>query len=951
MGVAVRAKYRKPGIFVRGRPMLVPGAPAFDNATHVNEPTAIHPAVVGREAELARVASFVSGGGSDRGLALVGEPGIGKTTVWEAGVTSAAACGAKVLVARPTEPELQLSFVALSDLLEDVDIAALGGVPAPQLRALEVALLRAEPDAEPPEPHAVAAGFTRVLRRLSESGPVVVAIDDVPWLDRASHDALAFAARRVRGRAIRFLLTRRPGDGSPFELAFGPEELVRVELASLSLGAIRALLSDRLALSPPRRVLLRLFDLSQGSPLVALELGRMLVERGLPDVGEELPLPELVDEVFSHRVAGLAEPARRALLALALSGGLTRLEIASLVGPLELEDAVTDGLLVLDGSRVRPSHPLLAAAVRRSSSAEERAALHLVLAETVDNEALRARHVALAATNPDDKLAERIDAAATKAISRGAVHDGIELAEQALRLTPGASTRHEERLLTLVRYLKVAGEQPRVRELLEARLPELPSGTARARMLLLLSDSGERLSEMETNVDRALAECGDDHELRAIGLGMKALIYGIVRYEQIDRAERWAQEAVELAQSASVDAQQRALHALAWINVIRGRPVDGLGAGLPSAPDASSLYESALGRPAGIRLMVRGNIDESRAVFERLRVLAAERGEAISTSIMHRQLCEIELRAGDVSAAERHLDEWDEWTVPGDPHERVVGPARCRALLEAIRGRPDESMVWAQRAITAAKAIENFREQTEARRAAGIAAVLAHDPASAVDELRPLWEHGQREGIGDPGVIPVAPDLVEALVELGELEAARAVTERLGRLAEEQAHPWALAGTKRCGALVHLAGNGETTGADRELAEAADEYGRLGLHFDSARSLLILGRSQRRRRKWAGARESLEQAASTFERLGALGWAHEARAELERVGGRRPTAQGALTSMERQVAELAAEGDSNKAIAAKLYVTVHTVEKHLSHAYAKLGISSRGELNNRLPSS
>jgi len=199
--------------------------------------------------------------------------------------------------------------------------------------------------------------------------------------------------------------------------------------------------------------------------------------------------------------------------------------------------------------------------------------------------------------------------------------------------------------------------------------------------------------------------------------------------------------------------------------------------------------------------------------------------------------------------------------------------------------------------------------------------------------------------------MPVAPDLVEALVEVGELEAARAVTEKLSQLAEEQSHPWALAGTKRCFALVHLGDPDEATGAESDLTEAAAEYERLGLHFDSARSLLTLGRLQRRRRKWAGARASLERAADIFERLGATGWAHETREELARVGGRRPVPRGALTSMERQVADLAARGHSNKTIAAKLYVTVHTVEKHLSHVYSKLGVRSRGELRHRLQSS
>lgn len=172
------------------------------------ERTAVAPLVVGREVELARVEGFLAGGGPARALALVGEPGIGKTTVWEAGLATARAGGQDVLVARASEPELQLSFVALADLLDEVDASAFDGVPAPQRRALDVAILRAEPESSPPEAVAVAAGFTRVVRTLAEQRPVIVAVDDVPWLDRASEDCLAFAARRLRGRSVRFLFTR-----------------------------------------------------------------------------------------------------------------------------------------------------------------------------------------------------------------------------------------------------------------------------------------------------------------------------------------------------------------------------------------------------------------------------------------------------------------------------------------------------------------------------------------------------------------------------------------------------------------------------------------------------------------------------------------------------------------------------------------------------------------------
>jgi len=911
----------------------------------VTETPAAAPAVIGRHVELARVARFFTDDGPGRGLAIVGDPGIGKTTVWEAGLAAARAGGQHVLVARASEPELQLSFVALADLLDEVDSSTFDGVPRPQRRALKVAILRADPGGAPPEAVAVAAGFTRVLRNLAEQQPLVVAVDDIPWVDRASHDVLAFAARRLRDRSVRFLLTRRPGEETQLETAFRPVGYDRLEIGALSLGAVRSLLTERLDLKPPRRVLLRLFELSHGSPLVALELGRMLVDRGLPDLGEELPLPELVDEVFGRRVAELAEPVRRALLAVALSGGLTRLEVSSLVGPLALEDAIASGLLVSDGSRVRASHPLLAAAARRLSSAEQRRGVHLALTTTLADETLRARHLAIASSRPDAALADRIVAAAETAIGRGAVHDAVELAEHALRLTAAGTERHEERLLLLVRYLQIAGEEKHVRALLQERVAALPAGAARARALLMLSETTEQISEMEADLDAALAECGDDAEVRATALAMKALLYAIVRFERLDEAQHWAQDALRLAEKASVGAQERALHTLAWINVMRGRPLD---ESFGAAPQAASLYEAALGRPAGIRLMIRGNVDDSRVVFEGLRALAGERGEAVSASIMHRQLCEIELRAGDVRAAQRHLDEWGEWTLQSDTHEQVVGPARCRAILAAVRGRPDEALEWAEKAIAAAQSIGNFREETEAQRAAGTAALFAHDYARAVELLRPLWQHAERVGLDDPGVLPVGADLVEALLGLDDVDGARAVLDRLHRLAEEQSHPWAQASVLRCRALTRMKVNGEPVEVDAELAQAAAEFARLGMRHEAARTQLILGSAQRRRRKWAAARDALEQAAGAFDELGADGWAAHARFELERVGGRRPNAAGVLTRTESRVAELAAAGRSNKEIAATLVVSVYTVERHLSHVYTKLGVRSRSQLAGRI---
>jgi DNA-binding CsgD family transcriptional regulator len=201
--------------------------------------------------------------------------------------------------------------------------------------------------------------------------------------------------------------------------------------------------------------------------------------------------------------------------------------------------------------------------------------------------------------------------------------------------------------------------------------------------------------------------------------------------------------------------------------------------------------------------------------------------------------------------------------------------------------------------------------------------------------------------VNDRGAFPAAPELVEALVELGELEEATAVADRLAELAEAQDHPWGIATARRCHAVLGLT-TAYDDGAVEELEDVARVYTRLGLRFEGARSLLALGRVLRRHRKWGAARDALERAAAGFDELGSWGWEVAARDELARVGARRAPDAGQLTPAESRVAELAAQGLSNKEIAQALVVTVSTVEFHLSKTYAKLGIRSRAQLASRL---
>jgi DNA-binding CsgD family transcriptional regulator len=309
---------------------------------------------------------------------------------------------------------------------------------------------------------------------------------------------------------------------------------------------------------------------------------------------------------------------------------------------------------------------------------------------------------------------------------------------------------------------------------------------------------------------------------------------------------------------------------------------------------------------------------------------------------MRLNLCELGLRAADWATVTRLLDEWAE-SADG---ELLLTPTyqRCRALVAAGRGLADEAREWATPALEETEP-RGFRWQVlESRRALGLAALRAHEPGVAAEHLRAVWDHTRRVGVDEPGAFPVAPELVTALVELGELGEAQAVTDRLRDLAEQQEHPWGLASAKRCSAVVQLAsGDGS-----EDLAQAAAAYEELGLRADAAHSLLALGRAQRRMKKWGAAREALERAVAGFDAIDAPGWADEARSELARVGARRPTPSGELTPAERRVVELAADGSSNKEIALALFVSVRTVEAHLTHAYAKLGVSSRAQLARRL---
>ena len=889
--------------------------------------------IVGRHAELERLRGFLEPGSPHGALVLAGGPGIGKTRCWEAGIDAARAAGFRVLVARPAAAEIRLSFVSLADLLDDVDLDELAELAPAQRRTLAVALMREASDGAEPEPPAVAVAFLGALRALALQEPVVVAVDDLQWLDPDSAHVLVYAARRLIGAPVRFLLASRPRGFAALAHALRPTGYARIDLPPLSLPSMRRLLATRLGISPPRRLLQRIADASRGNPLFTVELGRMLAERDLPEIGDELALPDALEELVGARVDRLAPPVRRLVLAVALGGELRTVQLAALAAGQEVVDeAVEAGVLVVERDRVRLEHPLLGAAARRRSRARDRRELHADLADVIVDEQRRARHLALAAARPDSELATRVTSAARAAGTRGAAQDAAELARHALRLTPPDAPERVDRLLALAEALQVAGEDRALTELLLPEIERMPHGTPRARAHVLIAGSG--LADPDRHLALALADSDGDADLRTTALALMAVHRAVAWIAPVHDTEGAAIAAVGASEDAGPSAQALALFALAWARAMRGGGIADLHDRYDRLPLASPELFFSLDRVAALRHMWRGEVEPARALLITLQWSAEERGEGWSASAMQLHLCELTARTGDWPVVARMLADW---THPyGEDHISAPMGDRVAALVAAGQGRRDEAERLAERAIAGALAAGIRWDELEARRALGLAALLGQDPALAAERLQVVWDYTERAGIGDPGIFPVAPDLVEALAATGRREQAQAVARRL---AEATDHPWAAVAATRCEGILKL---------DQDALDAAQAgYHRLGLHFDAARTLLVSAATARRNRRRADARQRLEQAAEAFAALGSPGWAERARSELAPAADGKRRKPGELTSTERRVAELAVAGRSNLEIAGALGASVHTVEVHLSRVYAKLGVRSRTQLARR----
>jgi DNA-binding CsgD family transcriptional regulator len=806
---------------------------------------------------------------------------------------------------------------------------------APRRRALDGALLLDETDVRVDD-RALAVAVRDVLQLLATQTPVLVAIDDVQWLDSASSSALAFALRRVGNSRVLVLLARREaGDGSSdLEHALGAARVERVPVGALSAGALHRLLVDRLGRPFPRQTLLRIHERSGGNPFYALELARVLGADGDPH--EPFPVPETLEELVRARLAGLPVETRDALgLVSALGAPGESLLLRAGIAPAALEPAFAARVVEREGETIRFTHPLLSSALYPEPG-EKRREIHGRIAQATDDPVVRARHLALSIYRPDAVIAAAVDDAARRAADRGAFAVAAELAEQALRLTSAHGTECDQRRLAAARAECAAGEWPRAKALLEDLLAGRATNSLRAEALVLLA-SLEGLGRGVSLLEEAMREAQSQPALQSV---IQCQLAWTSRFAKgYDAALQHARAAFELADELGDDALRvPALAALTFLGVAVGDP--------QAHAHATRAHEIAIesGDPQLVwraRLALCGVVDDdaARVLLESVYEDARERDERVAAEALH-SLAWVELWAQrwDVAAeyAERAYDLMTQYglEVPS-AHLPISMVAAHRGELELARAHSERSLRLAE---------EQVGSHTPVHLGTlGFVAAQAGDRQTAARWFAEAEAVTTRLGWRDAGRRWWVGDQIEALLELEQVDEAERVLDSWERERREDDER-ALAHITRSRGLVEAA-RGNLRQAIALLEQAVVQHGAAGDRFGRGRALLGLGVIRRRDRQKRSARDAIAAALADFEQVGARTWLEKARRELGRIGGR--TRAEGLTPAERRVAALVAEGRTNREVAAALFLGERTVETHLSHIYAKLGVRSRTELARR----
>jgi DNA-binding CsgD family transcriptional regulator len=907
--------------------------------------------LVGREGEVATIASTLERARSRLAvLRIEGEPGIGKSELILAGIERAQSLGFRILQSRPSPAEARLAFGSLSDLLEPVVDEAIDQLPEPQRVAIESALLRRSLDGARVPPRAAAAGTLAILAHAAQTSPLLIAVDDVQWLDAASATAMAFAFRRLGEDRAAILLAQRtskdPVDRLEDVNTLGPERVNRMSVGPLSLSATYHVLRAHDLAPPSRPALRRIHSASGGNPLYAIELTRATANRTEPAAHDPLPLPESISTLLSRRIAVYGPEARNAMLAVALAGAPSDEVLRSLdSGSAEHDHAlVADGILDRQHGRLSFTHPLLAEVAAATFDAAERRRMHRWLAQVVHEPERRARHLALGADGPDATVAAELDAAAAVA-ARSSAEVACELLELAIAATPQTTQDlRQERSIELSRLLVRAGDTRGAIRILDELLAEAGARRFRARALELRAEIdwvAGRLADAVERCDEALSLPDLDQWTRA----RLAVTRARLTLDPLE-AERLARLALaELDRLPEPDPAMRgeALTALAGAQTYTLGTIDpaiveeGLRLEAEAPPAAvADRFSAAL----GAYLKYQGRFEEAREWLRRTKGAAIAEGDEGSLPYALSHLPQLELWTGDWTAAHEAAREHlavAEWT--GQEEQRLTA-IHSLAVVDAHAGRLEQARSRIAENLAAAERLDDWNVY-QLLSVLGFVELAAGRPGEALPPLRRA--HGIYEAYGAGDAVAVHENLAEALVESGDLAEAEQMIDTYVDRAKRLGRPMALAASHRGLALLRAAQKRMPEALAATHVALGHEQ-EAGVPFNRARTLLVAGRVRRRAGERRAARAALQEALDVFNRLGAPTWAQTASVELGRVPARPSMEPGELTPTERRVAELVGRGLTNREVAGELFVTPKTVEANLTRVYAKLAIRSRAEL-------
>jgi DNA-binding CsgD family transcriptional regulator len=876
-------------------------------------------------------------------LALVGEPGIGKTALLEHAAESAR--DMRILSFRGIESEAEIPFAGLAELLRPV-LGALEQIPAPQAAALAGALALSPADER--DRFAIGAATLSLLTASAEDQPLALLVDDAHWLDRSSAETLLFAARRLLADPIAVLITVREGQPSLLDGA----DLRALRMAGLDRSEAVELLA-RHGLTAD--MLERLYQATAGNPLALLELAPKAAALATQPGAVPVAISTSIATAFLLRFGDLPERTRRVLVLVAASDACGIAVLARAASGIgldlgELQAAEEAGLVTVGPAEIEFKHPLARAAVYAQATASERRAAHRALAGALPDRDIdrRAWHQAAASVGPDDQASAALEQAGARARERSAYAVAATAFERAAGLASIDDAR-DRLLLAAADAAWLAGDAQRTLALLDEARKHVPAAALAARIDHLRGQVALRCGPVSAGyplIVGAAAQVADsDPELAVVMLA--EAVHGCFYTGDTQAMIAAAERAVVLA--GPLDSRRAKFfaamaHAMALVLDGRGesgaacarQAIEIIEASNELREDPTLLAWAALG-PLWLR-----EADTGRALIEQASELVRAQASLGALPYFLHLLARDQATTDQWAAAESGYDEAIRLGRETGQRVGVAGSLAGLAWLQARQGRETACREHSAEASSLCDELGVGLFGVWAVQALGDLEFALGRPAAAIAHYQSQVEALCSRGIADVDLSP-APELVEAFLHLGRRDDAVVAARDFVAQASAKGQPWALARAARCRGLL----------ADVSELESCFEEA-LQLHqqtpdvFETARTRLAYGARLRRARKRVRAREQLRMALESFELLGARPWVEQADAELAATGEtarrRQVSTLDELTPQELRIARLLADGKTTREAAAAIFLSPKTVEYHLRHVYGKLAISSREEL-------